>query len=499
MLALDNALGQTKEDCEALLVHVQKQDQVRGGVALAFQACDGRSRDAIADGVRAFLDIEIEATAKRLEDLKKLHGALDSISSAADSQAFIQAAQQPDLTHSQSAALSLLHDPDNRGALVGVAASSSSQQQQQQQQQQAAAPPSPRAEASGSSALDRQQGAVVFGSDRVRTDMERIVVALFAARTVNKWRILQPQSSSDEQQQPQPQLPTPPHSSPVSSLKHNGEDSDDAGGGSSSSPPALADIAHPLEMAGGGGAQSSAADVPVIPLITGNEKRRLATMLETEAGREALVHALIQQRSRRTEITEQGFTELAAAISIVLDKCRENRDIHTAKMAMMLSQTFWKNLDEAQSAPTSPRSPGSAPQSPLSPPPISQTTTTTNPPNTTTPTTNRDGREYVKSALESHPLWQDLAFWEDACWQSIRQSLKEGASDTAWHDMGPLETKDAVLRVHNIVFSQVGAYGHSMVEFGCSPHVASGFVRRLAATYQLAQDQLDMLLQLVTQ
>jgi hypothetical protein len=44
---------------------------------------------------------------------------------------------------------------------------------------------------------------------------------------------------------------------------------------------------------------------------------------------------------------------------------------------------------------------------------------------------------------------------------------------------------------------QVGAYAHSMVEFGCSPALAKQFVRRLAATYQLASDQLEMLLALV--
>lgn len=44
--------------------------------------------------------------------------------------------------------------------------------------------------------------------------------------------------------------------------------------------------------------------------------------------------------------------------------------------------------------------------------------------------------------------------------QSISASLKEvdqsGDSTIAWHDYGPAESRDAVLRVHNIVFSQVG-------------------------------------------
>mmetsp|Transcript_46810 Transcript_46810/g.94438 ORF Transcript_46810/g.94438 Transcript_46810/m.94438 type:complete len:623 (-) Transcript_46810:88-1956(-) len=465
MQALDGALGQTKEDCDALLVQLQKQDQVRGGVALAFEACDARCRDAIADGIRAFLQIEIDATTKRLEDLKSLAGAVDSISSGADSKAFVAAAQRPDLTHSQSAALSLLHDPDNRGALVGVTAAAANETRRP-------TPASPQSSGSGhaeSSALEEQVAGL--SSDRIRTDVERITVALFAARQLNKWRIAKPEG----QRSPEPL-------SPVCSPKNGDTDVD-------ADPVEL--VAHPLE---GPMANATVDDEPctLVPLLTSNDRRRLETMLELEVGREALVHALNQQRSRRTEISGQGFAELAAALAMVLDKCRENRDVHTAKMAMMLSQTFWKNAE--QSAPSSPTPP--APPPSTTPDSASSSAASASP---AVPGTSSRGdvREYLKSALESHPLWQDMDFWEDACWESIKQSLKEGASDTAWHDMGPNETKDAVLRVHNIVFSQVGAYAHSMAEFGCDSVVASSFVRRLAATYQLAQDQLGMLLQLV--
>jgi hypothetical protein len=52
----------------------------------------------------------------------------------------------------------------------------------------------------------------------------------------------------------------------------------------------------------------------------------------------AQVHVLNQQRSRRTEISAEGFPDLAVGMSAVLDKCRQSKDVHTAKMAMMLSQ-----------------------------------------------------------------------------------------------------------------------------------------------------------------
>ena len=59
------------------------------------------------------------------------------------------------------------------------------------------------------------------------------------------------------------------------------------------------------------------------------------------------------------------------------------------------------------------------------------------------------------------------------------------------------EARDAVLRVHNIVFSNVGAFAHSMVEFGCSPDVARQFVHRISSAYQLHEDQREALLSML--
>lgn len=70
------------------------------------------------------------------------------------------------------------------------------------------------------------------------------------------------------------------------------------------------------------------------------------------------------------------------------------------------------------------------------------------------------------------------------CGVSISQ-LNEGDTTIVWHERGPEGVQDMVLRVHNIVFSQIGAYAHSMVEFGCPKKLARQFVRKLATTYQV--------------
>ncbi len=55
-----------------------------------------------------------------------------------------------------------------------------------------------------------------------------------------------------------------------------------------------------------------------------------------------------------------------------------------------------------------------------------------------------------------------------------------------------------VLRVHNIIFSQIGAYAHSMIEFGCPKALTVQFVRRLSTSYQLSEEQRGMLLAIVS-
>lgn len=296
--------------------------------------------------------------------------------------------------------------------------------------------------------LEDDEEEVVFDSatDRTQEDMEVIVTALFKSRPKKKTEVL-PEDEATANENP----------------------------------------LHPLQF--------SDKDTPSsTPLLSGNQKRRFAKLLELPRGQEALVKQLNQQRSKRTEI-EEGFDELATAMHFVLDKCRENHDVHNAKMAMMLSQvshfynphitmlvyidlvfqTFYRETVPVDSKVTEDGEGRARANS----------------------TSQRGTREYLKTALIAHPLWEDVSFWDEACWQSISESVKEGKAEVLWHDMKPLEQRDAVLRIHNIVFSQVGAYAHSMLEFGCKPALARKFVLRLAATYELAEDQKDMLLDLV--
>jgi hypothetical protein len=98
-------------------------------------------------------------------------------------------------------------------------------------------------------------------------------------------------------------------------------------------------------------------------------------------------------------------------------------------------------------------------------------------------------REYLKEALIRHPIWHDNKFWELVLWQLIDEQLHTMSYDTPWFFMDRVNRNDAVDRVHNIIFSQVMAIIHSMLEFKCPKRNIREFLYRMCVIYQLGENR----------
>ena len=80
--------------------------------------------------------------------------------------------------------------------------------------------------------------------------------------------------------------------------------------------------------------------------------------------------------------------------------------------------------------------------------------------------------------------------------RKIRQNSEwVQARKTAWHDLNATERVEAASQVHAVVFAQLGALAHSMIEFGCGLERSCAFVRRMAIRNQLPSSHRIMLLQ----
>ena len=65
---------------------------------------------------------------------------------------------------------------------------------------------------------------------------------------------------------------------------------------------------------------------------------------------------------------------------------------------------------------------------------------------------------------------------------------------TKWHDLNYTERIEAAAQVHAVVFAQLGALAHSMIELGCGLDRSCAFVRRMSVRNQLPSSQRTMLL-----
>ena len=209
--------------------------------------------------------------------------------------------------------------------------------------------------------------------------------------------------------------------------------------------------------------------------------------------RSAISYALNAKRTSAEFTAQENFDALCQVFDAILTGCdHEPGGVANAKMCMMLSQTFYI-VDHAgeTEASTDPSSPTSA---------------------------ARNNRIYVKSRLTGHPLWEDDEFWDQALHQCVAESLTHSgvmanfdraspdrnATKTSewtqtrklqWHDLTPSERSEAASQVHAVVFAQLGALAHSMMEFGCGMDRSFAFVRRMSVRNQLPISQRTMLLQ----
>uniref|UniRef100_A0A7S4JJ05 SBF1/SBF2 domain-containing protein n=1 Tax=Odontella aurita TaxID=265563 RepID=A0A7S4JJ05_9STRA len=225
-------------------------------------------------------------------------------------------------------------------------------------------------------------------------------------------------------------------------------------------------------------------------------------------------YALNTRRSLRTEISGRvRFDALCDVFGALLSGCdREEADVANAKMCMMLAVTFYvadRDKENAKNGGSENEEGGDGAVATQS-----------------EHETGRDRRVYVKSKLLSHPIWSDEDFWVQALFQCVSESLtqsgvmsnfdrpavngggggghhathrgnqpQQSSRRIKWFDLTPDERHSAASQVHAVIFAQLSALAHSMVEFGCDVRRACAFVRTLSVRHQLPLGQRTVLLQ----
>ena len=209
------------------------------------------------------------------------------------------------------------------------------------------------------------------------------------------------------------------------------------------------------------------------------------------ARRATLCYKLNSKRNSNTHIpTKVQFDCLCRIFSSVLTGCAgEDGGVANAKMCIMLAQSFYFEDDEGVSAQPTEKLASSK---------------------------ERSKRIYIKNNLTNHELWTNDHFWDEALSLQVSESLAHSGvlsnferskratgPDTTgrkqvkrmcWYDLNSHERIEAASQVQAVVFAQLSALAHSMLEFGCGLKRSCSFVRRMAIRHQLPTSQRAMLI-----
>lgn len=256
-----------------------------------------------------------------------------------------------------------------------------------------------------------------------------------------------------------------------------------------------------------------------------------------------ICYAINAKRSSNAEIkTRIQFDGLCKVFDALLSGCDcESGSVSFAKMSMMLAQTFYIVKSDNTAGDGNDDDLGNQNANSDDDDQNSMTTTPK-----ISPTVNeRVKRIYAKNALMEHQLWSNENFWEQTLSQCISESLthsgvmanfemsnnngrsnngnhfdnsitgdensatiskndqlkQKGQSEwmetrkIKWYDLSPADRMEAAQQVHAVIFAQLGALAHSMIEFGCGLEKSCAFVRRMSIRNQLPASQRVVLLQ----
>eukprot|EP00602_Paraphysomonas_sp_CaronLab_P002722 CAMPEP_0185022944 /NCGR_PEP_ID=MMETSP1103-20130426/5650_1 /TAXON_ID=36769 /ORGANISM="Paraphysomonas bandaiensis, Strain Caron Lab Isolate" /LENGTH=719 /DNA_ID=CAMNT_0027555273 /DNA_START=206 /DNA_END=2365 /DNA_ORIENTATION=+ len=227
---------------------------------------------------------------------------------------------------------------------------------------------------------------------------------------------------------------------------------------------------------------------------------RLIAMSSTLDGRKLLVNVLNQFRSKKVDVGI-GFKLLGAVLWSLLNKCRTSNDVHNGKIVMILSQTFYRVVEVESNSQRRNKSTdenqggceGNGDRDEAAAEALDSETQESD--NSRRESDGEGRRQYLKEIVIAHPIWQEGRFWEQALWQCVLEQLQMIQYGVAWHDLPTNSDRmEAVCRVHDVIFSQVMAIAHSMMELGCPQSSTREFVYRMCVIHQLSERQRQQLL-----
>ncbi|KAH8047828.1 hypothetical protein JL722_12849 [Aureococcus anophagefferens] len=213
---------------------------------------------------------------------------------------------------------------------------------------------------------------------------------------------------------------------------------------------------------GGGGAAPAGGTARAFELEVLNAcTTELAEHLQAPSGARRFVEALNRQRTRMVDVGA-AYPFLAGLLLTALDRCMRLRDVDSILVSMMLAQSFYRSRTGGGDAPAA-------------------------------------RREYLKSAIQTHPVWGDALFWREALALCVSKQnahrAAPGDDPDAGDDPGCSPglfaalfygaADDGKAAAADALWSQLGGIVHAMHEFGVAPDAIVAFLDAVCAEHAI--------------
>lgn len=183
-------------------------------------------------------------------------------------------------------------------------------------------------------------------------------------------------------------------------------------------------------------------------------------LIDHERGRAYFIRVLNEGRGRYTDVGAK-YDELAACLTQLLDKCMDKHDVRAAQQTMQMGNTFFRTSK------------------------VSTPTAT----HEATDALTRQEKHYLLAQIRAHPIWRSPKFWEEALMLGVADQFDLCPQAAAWESLHGDALREAVMRVHNTVFGQLGSLAFNMAECGVPRAEIYSFVMTMCERTQLGEDQ----------
>ena len=184
--------------------------------------------------------------------------------------------------------------------------------------------------------------------------------------------------------------------------------------------------------------------------------RELLVAVATRPGRHALLRTLNQLRSAHADLGAR-FERAVPVLSALLDACQLDGDIKSARMTMLMAETFYRGRSRSGDS-------GGG--------------------------SGEEGREYLQEHLVGHASFRALCFWEQVVAQAAGEVDAQAKQRSGFNALNSEERREERA---NSMLGHLSSTARQMVAFGVAPPEARRFVDRMGLHFQLTVEQLEMI------